>query len=327
MAGLQQVTPLGAAVSYNNASLSLAGRVIEKVTGKTFEQAVRDLLLDPLGLSMTFFFTDEIMTRRFSVGHGFKDGVFTVARPWGLPRNGAPAGGLSANARDQIAWARFHLGDGTADDGTRILSKELLDLMKVPTVECAGNALGDAIGISWLLQDVGGVRVVKHGGTMIGQYSDFMTVPERSFAVISMSNAGPGGPLLNHQMCEWAMEHYIGVVAEKPEGVLLDAGDLAQYEGRYETIAAWMDMSADAGRLKVLVEYKPETKKMLAAMGEDPEAPPEPMYVLIQKGNSDRYVGEGEAESMTGTFERDGSGSVVGVNLGGRYATRMPVTV
>src|SRR5206468_7396774 len=51
MADIQQVTPLGSTVSYNNASLSLAGRVIEKVTGKPYETAIRELILDPLGLS------------------------------------------------------------------------------------------------------------------------------------------------------------------------------------------------------------------------------------------------------------------------------------
>src|SRR3954463_4369188 len=69
MERLQQVSPLGATVSYNNASLSLAGRVIEKATGTTYEQAIRDLLLDPLRLDHTFFFPTEIMTRRFAVGH------------------------------------------------------------------------------------------------------------------------------------------------------------------------------------------------------------------------------------------------------------------
>lgn len=69
MADIEQVTPLGATVSYNNASLSLAGRVIEKVTGQTFEQAIRDLLFEPLGLTNSSFFANEIMTRRFAVGH------------------------------------------------------------------------------------------------------------------------------------------------------------------------------------------------------------------------------------------------------------------
>ena len=69
MERLQQVTPLGATVSYNNASLSVAGHIIARIHGTTYEQAIRDLLLEPLGLDHTFFFPNEIMTRRFAVGH------------------------------------------------------------------------------------------------------------------------------------------------------------------------------------------------------------------------------------------------------------------
>ncbi|MDQ1694987.1 MAG: hypothetical protein QOJ03_340, partial [Frankiaceae bacterium] len=66
MVRLEQVSPLGETVSYNNASLSVAGRIIEKVTGTTYEEAIRDLLLKPLGMSNTLFFPNEIMTRRFA---------------------------------------------------------------------------------------------------------------------------------------------------------------------------------------------------------------------------------------------------------------------
>ena len=69
MADIEQVTPLGETVSYNNASLSLAGLIIEKVTGTTFERAIGDLLLDPLGMSSTLFFAGDVITRRFAVGH------------------------------------------------------------------------------------------------------------------------------------------------------------------------------------------------------------------------------------------------------------------
>src|SRR3954466_11400426 len=117
MERLQQVSPLGATVSYNNASLSVAGLIIAKVQGTTYEQAIRDLLLDPLGLDHTFFFPNEIMTRRFAVGHTrHDDGRVTIARPWAMPRGNAPAGGTSANALDQIAWAKCQPGPGTSAD-------------------------------------------------------------------------------------------------------------------------------------------------------------------------------------------------------------------
>src|SRR5262249_41385818 len=153
------------------------------------------------------------------------EGEIHVARPWALPRNGNPAGGISANAADQIAWARFHLGDGTAPDGTRVVSEKLLKQMQEPTVDMRGSALGDYVGISWLMRAVphgdGSVRLVGHGGTTNGQHSSFEMVPERDFAIITMTNCGPNGPQFNDAVIKWALETYLGVVEADPEPVLL----------------------------------------------------------------------------------------------------------
>jgi len=97
---------------------------------------------------MTFLSKNEIMTRRFAAGHALVDGTQKVVRPWGMSSNVAPAGGFSGRAHDQLAWARFHLGDGTSADGKQVLTKAALDLMKMPTAVCPGNALGEAVGVS-----------------------------------------------------------------------------------------------------------------------------------------------------------------------------------
>lgn len=325
MERLQQITPLGSTVSYNNASLSLAGRVIEKVTGLTFEQAIKELLLEPLGLSHTFFFTNEIMTRRFVCGHTrHDDGRVTVNRPWALPRSGAPAGGMSADIGDQLAWARFHLGDGRAADGTRVLSEETLGRMKQPTADMRGSALGDYVGISWLMKDVAGVRLVGHGGTTNGQYSGFTLVPERGFAFISMTNSGPNGSELNHKLEKWALEHFLGVVEAEPEQSDLGEEALAQYAGRYETLAASIVISTEGGRLVGDMEIKPEFLAMLREQGDDtpPEQPPVPIALLA--GEGDQYIiPDGPAKGMRGYFTRDDSGRVDAVHMGGRLATRV----
>lgn len=326
MAEIEQVSPLGATVSYNNASLSLAGRVIEKVTGSTFEMAIGDLVLGPLGMSSTFFFPNDVMTRRFAVGHNrHDDGTITVARPWAIPRGSNPAGGMSATARDQITWARFHLGDGTATDGTRLLSQDNLARMQRPTADMKGSALGDAVGISWLLGEVAGVATVSHGGTTNGQHSDFTLVPERRFGVISMSNCGPNGPQLNHKVVRWALERFLGLIDTEPEPIRLPDEQLAPYTGRFETIAAIVDVTAHDGRLSAQVTIKP---KMAAALRESGEEVPEqpPILLAILAGQPDRYVvDEGDAKGMKGYFSRAEDGSVDGVHLGGRLATRTPV--
>jgi CubicO group peptidase (beta-lactamase class C family) len=323
MATIEQVTPLGATVSYNNASLSLAGRVIEKVTGSTYEHAMGELVLEPLGLTSTWFFPNDIMTRRFAAGHNRQeDGTITVARPWALPRCGNPAGGMSANAADQLAWARFHLGDGTAADGKRVLSEELLKLMQQPTVEMPGSALGDAVGISWLLGEVAGVKTVSHGGTTNGQHSEFRMVPERGLALVSLTNCGPNGPQLNEKLWDWALEHHLGLKNVPPVGVRLPDSELAQYTGRFETIAATLDVEARDGRLWAKVTMKPAMLAILHEQGEEvPDQPP--IALAIIEGRPDRYVvDEGDGKGMKGYFQRAADGSVDGIHLGGRLASR-----
>jgi CubicO group peptidase (beta-lactamase class C family) len=325
MADIEQVSPLGGTASYNNASLSLAGRIIEKLTGKTYEQAIKEMLLEPLGMDNTFFFPNDIMTRRFVAGHNQspEGGTMTIARPWAMSRGGNPAGGMSANAADQIAWARFHLGDGRAPDGTRILSEASLERMQEPTVHVPGSAIGDAVGISWLLREVEGVRFVGHGGTTNGQLSDFVMVPERNFAVISMTNSSPNGHVFNERFLRWAYEHYFGIIERDPVPVPRGADELAAYTGVYETIAVTIDISADDGGLALKVRMKPETIAQLREAGEDepPDQPPIPISLL--PGDGDRYVVTGGvAKGMLGYFVRDPSGAVTGAHIGGRFATR-----
>ncbi|HVE63236.1 MAG TPA: serine hydrolase domain-containing protein, partial [Mycobacteriales bacterium] len=323
MERLQQPSPLGATVSYNNAALSVAGRVIEKVTGTTYEQAIGDLLLEPLGMTSTLFFPGDVITRRFAVGHNKSDELgIKVARPWAMARGNAPAGGMSANAKDQLTWARFHLGDGTAADGTQVLSTENLKRMQEPTVDMAGSALGDAVGISWLISEVAGEKVVGHGGTTNGQHSDFTLVPGRSFGAISMTNCGPNGPALNHAIVKWAMEHFLGLVGVELTALRLPDAELAPYTGRFETIAAVIDLTVDDGRLSAAVTMKPAMAAALREAGEEvPEQPP--IVLAMLDGTADRYmVDEGPAKGMKGYFTRTPDGAVAGVHLGGRLATR-----
>lgn len=325
MRNIKQVTPLGATVSYNNASLSVAGRIIEKLTGKTYETAMRELLLAPLGLDDTLFRMTEIMTRRFAVGHTQDDdGTITPARMWAIPRGNGPAGGMSATAADQIGWARFNLGDGTAPDGTRILSSESLQRMHQPTVSMPGSAIGDHVGISWLLRDVGGTRLVTHGGTTVGQHSEFVLAPEQNFGLISLTNCGPNGPQFNEQLRVWALEHYIGVIEADPVPVRLRDDALARYVGTYETILVLCDITAQDGQLLATLRVKPEMRETLREAGQDPDEvqPPLPLGMLGQDG--DKYiVSEGPAKGMKGYFQRDSGGAVNGVHLGGRLATKV----
>src|SRR5262249_16751005 len=166
---LPQLTPVGKVFAYNNAAVATAGHVIEVVTGKTYEDVVRAQLLDPLELANSFFFSDETVGFNVAASHAVVGGQPKVEpKLWSqVGRSLYPTGGLISSARDQLQYARFHLGDGTAPDGTRLLSQASLVAMR-SNPGPGGTLLVelDGVGVNWMLRpSAEGVRIVQHGGT------------------------------------------------------------------------------------------------------------------------------------------------------------------
>lgn len=169
LAELELIAPPGTRTSYSQAGYNLAGRVVEKVTGLTFERAVAALVFAPVGLSHSFYTSEEIMTRRFSVGHDRgEDGTLAIARLSQLGRGDSPGGGIASSVSDQLRWAQFHLGDGSTASGGRLLPAAVLQRMHEPTTTLRGSNMGHAVGISWFLRDMDGVRTIGHGGSAPG---------------------------------------------------------------------------------------------------------------------------------------------------------------
>jgi CubicO group peptidase (beta-lactamase class C family) len=316
MATLPQVTPLGASVSYNNASLSLAGHVIARVHGTTYEQAVKELVLEPLGLTHTFAFAKDIMTMRFASGHNRQeDGSITVTRPWAIPRSATPAGGFTATIGDQLQWARFHLGQY----GDEVLSAEARTRMQQPTAAMPGSALGDAVGVSWLLQEVDGEIVVGHGGTTHGQHSDFAMVPARDFGFVCMTNCGPTGAELHHKLRTWALETYLGLTTKEPELAEVTPEQLSEYEGTYVTSAIEARVVVDGTLLVVKTRITDESMITEDQTAEQPDI----LIGLTTDGPDRHMVAEGEAKGLKGYFSRGDDGLVNGLHFGGRYMERI----
>ncbi|KUG51636.1 hypothetical protein AVL62_10030 [Serinicoccus chungangensis] len=322
LADAQQEFPVGAGMSYNNASLSVAGRIIEVVTGRTYEQAMAELIFGPLGLEHSLFLPEDVMTHRFAVGHVPAGETMAVARPWSMPRGSAPAGGITANAGDLVRWIRFHLGDGTAPDGTRVLEEASLRAMQEPTVTVKGSALGDHIGISWMLEDLDGARVVAHGGSTIGQESAFTMVPERGFGITSTTNASGPGTVFNNAVVRRVREEFLGLRQRTPDPVDRDPAELEAYLGSYDTVALTIEVSLQDRALSVMMEPKQAFLDSLGATREEFVEPP----ISLGMVREDEFVTtSGSSTGMKGTFVREADGTVSGVHLGGRLARRVPV--
>lgn len=314
MSELEQLTPLGAVYSYNNSGFYLAGRVLEVCTGKTFESAIKEMVFDPLGLTTSFFFPADVLTHRFVVGHYVVDREPQVARPWAIGRCNHPAGGVVSNVRDLMRYARFHLGDGTAPDGTRLLTPQSMALMQSPLADASGNT--DAVGVTWMLADAGGTRVVRHGGGTHGQTTELRLVPAHGFAIIILTNSDDGDQLCDH-VAEWTLDHYLGLAL--PKAVPLDVSEekLAPYVGRYTSPMAINDLSLQGGQLMLQITLKggfptPETPP-----------PPSPPPVRLALYGEDRVVAlDFPLKGERGEFLRNPDSSVAWLRFGGRIRKR-----
>ena len=315
MAELPQLTPLGETWSYCNSGFCLAGRVIEVVTGKPYETALKELVLLPLGMQRAFLFPADVMTHRFAVGHTTPIGEpASVARPWPIPRASNAAGGITTSVKDLLRYARFHMGDGTNADGERLLSLEALRTMHNPLAPADGP--DESVGVAWLLRDADGARVVRHAGGTNGQTSTLQLVPERNFAIAVFTNAGIGGELCR-EVVRWAMAEYLGLQDPEPAHLTVPRERLAEYAGAYDARMASVEISLTDDGLVV----QPHPKGGFPTKDSPPSPAPPPTRVAFI--GDDRIIAlDPPFSRANGEFLRRPDGTLAWLRWGGRLAAR-----
>lgn len=238
MKQLPQLTPPGQVFAYNNAAFVVAGRVIESLTGKPYETALQELVLGPLGLKRSGFFTDQMIGENISASHDVeKDRAVVMPGAWAFPRSINSTGGLISSASEQLAYARFHLGDGTGADGKAVLSQRSLEAMRANpgpggtiTMEINGVCVG-----WWQRRTAEAVPVFQHGGSWGGQNSDFYFVPDRQFAMTVLTNSTSGPKLLAELgRSGWALGRFCGLSNPPADPRPRPAAQLKAYEGHYK---------------------------------------------------------------------------------------------
>jgi CubicO group peptidase (beta-lactamase class C family) len=311
MAELEQITPLGEIWHYSNSSFTLLGRLIEVVTGKTYEDATRELLFVPLGMTKSCFSANEAITHRVAIGHYIVDEKPVVGRPWAFPRATTPVGGVVSTVNDLMRYARFHLGDGTSPDGARLLSRESLELMRTPLADAD---LDRKVGVSWFMRTVGGVRLQYHGGSAIGQQGVLMLAPDRREAVTVQTNSARGG-LLHQDVTTWWQRQRLNLKVPAPVYVELDNARYREYADRYlaELSDAELEL-ADTGLVFRAIGHN--------KLGVQPKPPDPPPSRVAFTSDARFTLLDGPLKDTRGEFLRGPDGRVRYMRVGGRVYRR-----
>ena len=257
VAGLRDlplITSPGGLWSYCNSGYIVLGRLLEVLTGMTYEAAMTQRFLQPAGLTHTLFFPEEMVTHSLAVAHvreGMTDPV--VSPVWAMSRAAGPAGGtINTTIDDLLGFARIHLNGGVAPNGARVLTEQSVRAMQEPLAACPEpELLGDHWGLGWFLRTLHGPMVFGHDGNTVGLTACLRIIPERNAA---------WGLLMNLAGQNWAaaevawrgLDERLGTITpSKPEPSDATIIDGSRFEGSYKSVGSTLTVTADDGGLRL----------------------------------------------------------------------------
>ncbi|WP_125609850.1 serine hydrolase [Specibacter cremeus] len=240
LADAGQVFAPGQTWSYCNTGLVIAGRVVEVLRGMSWDAALAEHILKPLGLTETTTLPEQTALHRFAVGHLGAGGETRVTPSFLIPRSAGPAGLVTASADDALTYARSFLPGGEG-----LLPQPWLARMLSPQV-AMGHActIADAWALGWCLQDWDGVPTVNHNGATFGQNSYLRLFPEQGLVLFLSVNGGRAEAIHRELFTEAAL---LLAGARMPAAYAPAAPSLAperlhEYAGVYEAAGLRIDV-------------------------------------------------------------------------------------
>ena len=160
----------GAAWAYCNPGFRLAGAVLARHHGTTFEQAMQDLLLDPAGMR------DSGFDRPTGAAAGHRKGV---PQPDSYGRSRRPGGGLWSTVGDVLSFAEYAMSDAA--------------FIKLACTELSPAAMGHRYGFGWFLN--ARADLMFHFGDVGGFRGLLVVAPDHQAAAVVVGNDEHGGAL------------------------------------------------------------------------------------------------------------------------------------
>jgi CubicO group peptidase (beta-lactamase class C family) len=221
--------PPGSRYSYSNPGYTILGYLVEKTTGRTFEDYIRDTLFLPLGMVHADFRRTRTIAARLA--RGYVDSVPTPVEY--LTELQRPAAQLHASPAEIAHLVELWLGRGIVD-GKPLFSEKTLASMRRPHT-LPPTPLGWAYGAANEPEFVNGWVAPGHSGSLVGFSSEARYIPELGVGWVLLLNTsvtGNGMTRLNELLARYLTHDAAPPPA--PTGTAPSPEELAGYAGYYE---------------------------------------------------------------------------------------------
>jgi CubicO group peptidase (beta-lactamase class C family) len=163
---------------YSNSAYIILGYIIETVSGKTYEEYLRDSFFIPLGMENTSYGSTRKIKKHRVSGYHKKDNEFENAGYMSMVQPHA-AGALMANADDLFKWYTAVINGNVISNRNRI---------KAHTSYLLNNGKPTGYGFGWHLGNIQGLPMIHHGGGISGFSSYSLYIPAEKVFVAVLSN-------------------------------------------------------------------------------------------------------------------------------------------
>jgi serine-type D-Ala-D-Ala carboxypeptidase/endopeptidase len=197
---------IGEAYEYSNLGFGLLGHALARTVGMSYEELVRERILEPLGMDMSGIGLDSAMQAWMADGH---HQIGTVVPLFDLPTL-AGAGALRSNVRDMLRFLAANVGEPETE-----LERGMRDAYTVRE-QLTGQV---SIGLGWRIQSVGNSKIVRHSGGTTGFRTFIGFDPDREVGVVLLTNSAHetddiGLHLINNELPLWVEQTEIEVATE-----------------------------------------------------------------------------------------------------------------
>jgi hypothetical protein len=246
--------PPGTRMSYSNPGNAVAGYLIEKTTGKPFDQYIRETFLRPMGMDHADYpFTDAIKPL---LATGYEGNPPKASGyPFIYLR---PAGDLKASPGELAKLVQFLLRRGKAGDAQLVNTESILRMEAPETTLAAKNGLRLGYGLCNYSSVEGGVVTHGHDGGIDGFISSYRYMPEQNWGYVILLNSDNSQQALeslNHLAIDFLSKDF-----PKPQQPVtaLPAKSLKMFKGYYAPRAprsqlfAFVDDLTGGTRIRVI---------------------------------------------------------------------------
>ncbi len=303
MSGFEQLAPLERYFSYNNAAFCVAGRIIETLTGMTYETAIQELIFQPLNMERSFFFPHQVMLHRFAVGH---EAGGRVLSPWAIPRGMNAAGGISCHIHDLLRYGAYHLGGGPP-----LMAPEFLAEMHKRHVRSLPYMAG--CGLAWMISGSDDAERLWHTGGTNGQESVLTIVPQQQLAFGMMTNGNKGADL-HARFNKAVLSEFCGIELPEPRAIASSPEALAEFVGVYRGIMREIELRMENDALVALI-------RATGAWPAD-DATSEQSAAAARCGDDQLMILDGDHKNTRADIIRDDSGEIRYLRFGSRLHVR-----